>query len=221
MFFIKPNELEAVALAAATGACKRSYLEGVVAETYASGKLTLVATDGHRLHCVGFENREPVTHQARMKIADVKRVLSSAKTFVKEYKAVAEQYLRICVQLVPVEGEDEFGLLYEVVLGQNAEEKGKVLCSFSGEQTGGGYHAGHYPDWRRIVPSRDREAAGFPQQVRGKYIADMVKAADLVTLKTKFGAAITCHKGEVADNDAMIITVEGAPDFLGLIMSMQ
>lgn len=220
MFIIKPNELEAVAIAAATGSCGRKYLEGVLAEAYATAPMTLVATDGARLHCINHNNRDEVLHQARMKSTDVKRAIRLAKDAMKDVGKGMRSHVRVMVEKVPVEGKETMELAYSVQLS-DGECTGKVFASFTGEEMEGGFSGG-YVDYRRIFPSRDLEAMGVVQQIRGFYLSDMVKAGDLLLPDQRLGAALTFHMAdERADCNPVIVTLEGYPAFRGLIMPMK
>lgn len=73
--------------------------------------------------------------------------------------------------------------------------------------------AGHFPDWRRIIPARDGESA--VSQFNPEFIAQFAKCAKI--LGAKFSQFIIRARGE----QAAPVTIGVCPDFVGVLMPVR
>lgn len=77
-YTIKPNELQAVALASSAEEI-RYYLKGVLCELYNDNTVGLIATDGHRLASINTQSREAIKDSFILASDDVKKAAAMAK----------------------------------------------------------------------------------------------------------------------------------------------
>lgn len=201
MLQIKPNELKAISLAASTEET-RYYLKGVFIEQYESGEISLAATDGYRLHVLNYKNREEVIDSFILSSTDIKRIDGLVKI---AQKAVGRNQAASVVVFIDKPSRDHCTL--EISIGLVDGEKSSFRCDPID---------GTFPDYRRIVPSRDREEQGSPQCFNAVYLADFGEAAKLLKPDNK-SQQIVIHPAEDAGSPAFV-TLNQNPEFLGVIM---
>ena len=189
---IKPNELEAVALAASKKQV-RYYLNGVFFENDGG----MIATDGHRMHTM---NANPLAKELKGFIlgnADIKAIVGFCKTHAKTIDK-SLQHL-IVIELTHAAGDISCRIMVEKL------ELQAYRCNAVD---------GNFPDWRRILPS-DNEALTEICFNAG-YMGDFEKAAKLVT-----DTRHTHIKLEFSGGGAPIKVLCHNPAFMGVLMPVR
>jgi len=204
-YTIKPNELEAIALAASTDTT-RHYLNGVLLEAYEGGNHALVATDGHRLATIRARLREQPVKSFIIALSDIKKIVAKAKAEKKECAKYAKDFVKIQAE---VEGNK---LTLSVILVDKDGESGSPLSSFTTKPVDG-----QFPEYRRVIPA-DSEFTGS-MCVNGDYMASFTAMVKLLTEDT--------HRRLVFKDTGtgvyapVLVTMPANGDFLGVIMQVK
>lgn len=191
-YTIKPNELEAVALASSSEQT-RYYLNGVCIETYTDGTSGLIATDGHRLHAINTQEKP------------ISSFILGNDAVEKALKLVKSEKTKWTVTI-----EITDNTLQAVMHDKQGELIG-VIGSFDFKPVDG-----NFPDWRRVIPN---EATGNVENdiaFNCAYMADFGKVAKLLT-GTKSQYVNLTSAGR--DNPILVNIKYDA--FTGVLMPMQ
>lgn len=204
-YTINPNELEAVALAASTEQT-RYYLNGVFIERYADGTIALIATDGHRMASVRAKLTKQPAESFILGSADIKKALQLVKSAKKEFSRVVHNFIKV---VIDVDGLD---LLISVVLmDKELSETINTVGTFNTKAIDG-----TFPDYRRIVPSKDGEGA-YHISFNCAYMNAFGSMVKLLT-------GNKCEQVSIQNtgiSNPMIITIPGCADFVGILMPMR
>jgi len=203
MITIKPNELEAVALASSYQQT-RYYLNGVCVETYSDGTIGLIATDGHRLHTIAAKQQEqPVSSFILGNIA-----VEMALTMVKDkQKAIGKSSaMEVLIRIVT---EDSINLTVEICVADK-EAIGKV-SEFTAKAIDG-----RFPDWRRVIPSMPTDNVENDIAFNCAYMVDFGKASKLLS-----GLKSSCVKITSTGRASPILVKVGDNTFTGVLMPMR
>jgi hypothetical protein len=169
---------------------RRYYLNGVLVET-AADTSALVATDGHRLHCVTLGTPGVAPAQFIIPADMLAAVVKGAK------KGSA-----VTVTATPRETGG-----YELEL---ARDDGLSVRGFSVDGT--------FPDWRRVVPKPVAPEDARPAQFNYEFLADAQKAAGLVAGVRRCAVLHVAHS---ADGFACLATCADADNFFAVIMPIR
>jgi len=189
---IKAETIKAL-LAVAAKSDVRYYLNAIAIDARATGDVTLVATDGHRLLAV------PVDSDDIENFADfmpgvwvVDRALLES---VKPMKA----------------GRTDFPLALTIA---SAGTGNLPTVSLVGATTASGTAVdGRFPDWRRVMPA---SANGIAAQFSPEYVGSFGKVGELLGGKGKSIPCVIHHNG----SDGALVTFPGSPA-IGVIMPMR
>ncbi len=195
---IKPNELEAIALAASTEQT-RYYLNGVFFEVYGDN-YAMVATDGHRVHSLNVQSKTAPADSFILSAIDIKKALAMVKMGKKEYKQTP---------LITIERDK--GVLDIYIIMEIKDEAPRVLSSFTAKPVDG-----NFPDFRRVVPAAP-ESGGNTVAFNANYMADFAEAAKLLN-----GSKLGCIQTIITDPASpIIINISHQPLFTGVLMPMR
>jgi len=191
---IKAETIKAL-LAVAAKSDVRYYLNAIAIDARATGDVTLVATDGHRLLAV------PVDSDDIENFADfmpgvwvVDRALLES---VKPMKA----------------GRTDFPLTLTLA-GVSAGNPPNATVQLTGATTASGTTVdGRFPDWRRVMPA---SANGVASQFLPEYVGSFGKVGELLGGKGKSIPCVIHHNG----TDGALVTFPGSPA-IGVIMPMR
>lgn len=205
-YTIKPNELQAVALASSAEE-KRYYLKGVLCELYNDNTVGLIATDGHRLASINTQLGETVKDSFILAIDDVKKAVAMAKA---EQKTLGKRSgLQVVIRIYR-EGEN---LQVELAIRDNVAI-GKIAGGFTAKPVDGSF-----PEWRRVIPADNNngdDAACPAISFNGHYMASFANMANHL-VETKISQLVI----KATDKESPIkITMPDAPTFLGVLMPM-
>lgn len=197
---IKPNELEAIALAASTEGA-RYYLKGVCFESNGA----MIATDGHRLHSINTLINKPEGECFIMGSDDIKNAISMAKSQAKTVaKALRD---KIVIELTHDIVKITCAIMLKDETTSTSIEKANFGCMAID---------GNFPDWRRVMPIENADtikATSFSAQ----YMADFGKAAKL--LGSNMQQVITTF---ISPTSPIVITLSPkvSETFKGILMPM-
>lgn len=215
IFIVKPNELEAVAIATSTEET-RYYLQGVNFERYAGiDGFSMAATDGHRMHTIRIENGPEVTESFILPNNDIKKILMLVKNARKLHqrdrrdllvriKTVSDRILNVKIGL--------FG-------SEDGKDKTKILTLTDSEFTTEAID-GTFPDIRRAMPASDGKLTALESvSFNPEYMADAGRAGVLLHGCKRTSKVRLTFKG----GDGAPIEVETADGsrFLAVVMPMR
>jgi DNA polymerase-3 subunit beta len=188
---IKAETIKAL-LAVAAKSDIRYYLNSIAIDARATGDVTLVATDGHRMLAVPVDKDDIENLLPGVWVVD-RALLES----VKPVKA----------------GRTEFPLTLTLA-GVSAGNPPNATVQLTGATTASGTTVdGRFPDWRRVVPA---SADGIASQFSPEYVGSFGKVGELLGGKSKSIPCVIHHNG----NGAALVTFPGSPA-IGVIMPMR
>jgi DNA polymerase III sliding clamp (beta) subunit (PCNA family) len=206
--FLKPNELESIALSSSTEE-SRYYLCGVQVESYDGNPIAgLIATDGHRMHSI---HAEAVNHPEKSFIlatADIKKALQLAKAEIKSLGKNLAPFIRIAIT-----PGDNHALSVAIVIIKSKTDNAiiKTCASFDTKAIDG-----TYPDWRRIVPEAKDDKADAILSFQVSYVNDFGKAAKLLGSDCQ---QVTFKSS--GSQSPILVTIPKEPAFVGVLMPMR
>ena len=207
----------------------RYYLNGVHIEPAPDGGVLMVATDGHRLLCIrdpkgfyaGDDERGSIIRALphfKAMLAKQKKFSASDRFFARDYKIVLVDRLMALVELAagtPLDDEHSRAALF-----RTAREPTSIVL---GVQTADVLIDGAFPDWRRVVPILDHDAA--PGMINQKILSDMAAALNLSESRA---VRLTCGTSKAqgargTETDPILVRANGAGiiDGFGIVMPMR
>lgn len=188
---IKAETIKAL-LAVAAKSDVRYYLNAVAIDARATGDVTLVATDGHRLLAVPMDADDIEDLLPGVWVVD-RALLES----VKPAKA----------------GRIDFPLALTIA-GVITGNSPSATVSLAGATIASGKTVdGRFPDWRRVMPA---SANGIAAQFLPDYVGSFGKVGELLGGKGKSIPCVIHHNG----SDGALVTFPGSPA-VGVIMPMR
>lgn len=204
-YTIKPNELEAIALAASTEEA-RYYLNGVYIEPNESGTVALIATDGHRMASLRLVKENQTKDGFIFGNDDIKKILGSVKAESKTISKSLRHLLAIRIEKTGVE------LSVTYVLLDNEGNLKRVCGSFITKEIDG-----TFPDYRRVIPAADDAKADADLSFNVIYVSDFGKMASLIA-RTKTQQIAIKSSGR---HCPILITLPHNNEFVGVLMPMR
>lgn len=206
----------------------RYYLNGVHIEPAPDGGVLMIATDGHRLLCIrdakgfyaGDDERGSIIRALphfKAMLAKPKKFSASDRFFARDYKIVVVDRLMALVELAagtPLDDEHSRAALF-----RTAREPTNVVL---GIQTADVLIDGQFPDWRRVVPILDHEAA--PGMIDQKLLSDIAGA---LTMDGRRAVKLTCGTTKAqgargTESDPVLVRSDSPLiDGFGIVMPMR
>jgi DNA polymerase III sliding clamp (beta) subunit (PCNA family) len=207
---IKPNELAAVLLAShkdKTEITLASRLKGVQVELHV-GTVSLIATDGNRLHAINLNSSKEVQplHAFTLSNEAIDKVLSLSKLFKKELGKHAVETVTIGFEYV-----SETEVHVSIYGGDNPTPAHTVIAKPLDST---------FPDYKRVIPDDSQFAPCDILGLNAPYLADIAKAASLLTDGFPHIAIRMTgnYAGVGSVANALVITIKNVETFTALVM---